>query len=131
MTLGETDLKKILQSLKPTLHAGEYVFCCVNDLSMIDHTQIVLFFREQEGLTVIIKKELADKLQLGYSFIASWITLEVHSSLSAVGLTAAFSKALAENGISCNAVAAFYHDHLFIDKADSEKAMEVLRQLSE
>ena len=73
---------------------------------------------------------MADKLDLDYSFIASWITLTVHSSLEAVGLTAAFSKALSENGISCNVVAAYYHDHIFIDKKDTEKAMAILNEFS-
>ena len=52
------------------------------------------------------------------------------ATLEAVGLTAAFSKALAENDISCNVVAAFYHDHLFVRQQDSEKAMEILNGLS-
>ena len=59
--------------------------------------QAVLIFKEQEGNTLIIKKELADSFGLKYSFIASWITLTVHSSLESVGLTAAFSKALSDN----------------------------------
>jgi hypothetical protein len=87
-------------------------------------------FTEEEGITVIIKKEIADQLHIEYSFIASWITLAVHSSLEAVGLTAAFSNALAKNGISCNAVAAFYHDHIFVDKKDAEKAMNILHKLA-
>ncbi len=90
-----------------------------------------MFFREEEGITIIIRKEMADSLSLAYSFVAAWITLTVHSSLSAVGLTASFSKALAEKGISCNVVAAFYHDHIFVDKKDAEMAMKVLAELSE
>ena len=69
-------------------------------------------------------------MNLTYHFVAKWITLNVHSSLEAVGLTAAFSNALAEAGISCNVVAAYYHDHIFVAKADADKAMEVLRKLS-
>ena len=112
---GEKDLKKLLQSMKPKHNLGEYVFCEIKNLENINLDEIAMLFREKEGITLILKKEIADKLNLKYSWITSWITLTVHSSLEAVGLTAAFSKALADNGISCNVVAAFYHDHIFVD----------------
>jgi hypothetical protein len=130
MDNGEKDLKTLLKSLKPILNNGEYVFCSLPDLSKISSEEIVCLFRESEGITVIITKELANKYELQYSYVARWITLQVHSSLSAVGLTATFAKALMDENISCNVVAAFYHDHIFIDSKDSEKAMEVLSNLS-
>jgi hypothetical protein len=89
-----------------------------------------MLFKEAEGITIIVKKEIADSLQLEYSFVASWITLTVHSSLEAVGLTAVFAKALSEKEISCNVVAGFYHDHIFIDVKETEKALEVLNSFS-
>ncbi len=128
---GETDLKTMLKTLKPKLNAGDFVFCVVNDLSKINSEDIIMVFREEEGNTIIIKKELADRLKLPYSFVPAWITLTVHSSLAAVGLTATFSKALSEKGISCNVVAAFYHDHIFVDRKDADEAMKVLIQLSQ
>ena len=82
-------------------------------------------FQEKEGITVILPREQADGLSLPYSLACAWITLTVHSSLEAVGLTAAISQALAEANISCNVVAAYYHDHLFIPIADADRAMEV------
>lgn len=127
---GESNLVILLKNMKPKLHIGEYVFCSVKDLTLINLKEVVLVFQEEEAITVIVKKETADKLKLEYSFIASWITLTVHSSLEAVGLTAAFSKALCDNGISCNVVAAFYHDHIFVDRKDAKKAMEILNQFS-
>ena len=127
---GETNLAILLKTMKPTLNPGDYVFCSIKDLGSIDIRDILLLFREQEGITVIIKKELADSLSLEYAFIAAWISLTVHSSLEAVGLTAAFSKALSDNGISCNVVAAYYHDHIFVDKSDAEKAMVILQRFS-
>jgi uncharacterized protein len=62
--------------------------------------------------------------------VAAWITLTVHSALEAVGLTAAFSKALADVNISCNVVAGYYHDHIFVPQQDAEKAMAVLESLA-
>lgn len=128
---GEKDLQTLLKSIKPKHNLGEYVFCEIKSLENINLDEITMLFREKEGITLIVKKEIADKLNLKYTFIASWITFTVHSSLEAVGLTAAFSKALADNGISCNVVAAFYHDHIFVDQKDTEKAIRILNQLSE
>jgi hypothetical protein len=123
---GEKNLSTLLKTLKPTHNTGDYVFCIVKDISSITINDPVLIFKEAEGNTIIIKKELADSLKLHYSFVAAWITLTVHSSLEAVGLTAAFSTALANKGISCNVVAAFNHDHIFVNKKDVDKAMEIL-----
>jgi hypothetical protein len=77
------------------------------------------------------QEELADRLKFDYSFIFSWITLIVHSSLEAVGLTAAFSKALSDNGISCNVVAGYFHDHIFVAQKETENAMNILSSFSE
>ena len=128
---GEKKLDILLKSMKPALNSGEFVFCTIKDFTTVDINDAVLIFKEAEGTTAIVKKEIADKCQLEYSFVASWITLTVHSSLSAVGLTAAFSNALSEAGISCNVVAAYYHDHIFVDKMDAEKAMRILNAFSE
>lgn len=127
---GELNLEKLLKTMKPKHNLGEYVFCVVENLDSLNLEDLIMTFKETEGITVILQKEVADSLHLKYSFIASWITLTVHSSLEAVGLTAAFSKALTENQISCNVVAGFYHDHLFVDVKDTEKAMQVLHGFS-
>lgn len=127
---GEKNLEMLLKSMKPKYNLGEFVFCKVENLEQINLSQVVMTFKEEESITIISEKEVADKLKLAYSFVASWITLTVHSSLEAVGLTAAFSKALSENGISCNVVAAYYHDHIFVDKKDTKKAMDILNEFS-
>jgi hypothetical protein len=127
---SEKDLQKLLKTLNPVLHPGEYVFCMVRDLDAILVREAVLIFREEEGVAVIITKEIADQLGHGYSFVASWITLTVHSSLEAVGLTAAFSGALAAEKISCNVIAAYFHDHIFVAKKDAQTAMIILKKLS-
>ena len=127
---GEKDLKALLKTMSPKLNEGDYVFCTTTTLDDIDPKKIISLFKEYEGWTVILNKELADKLNFSYSYIAAWITLTIHSSLEAVGLTAAFATALGSEGISCNVVAAFYHDHIFVAKKDAEKAMSVLKELS-
>ena len=128
---GETNLDTLLKTMKPKLNMGVFVFCTVKNLTLVNLNESVLFFKEEEGYTIIVKKEVADTLKLDYTFISSWITLTVHSSLEAVGLTAAFSKALADNGIGCNVVAAFYHDHIFVPIQDTDKAMAVLNSFTE
>ena len=128
---GETDIRILLKSMTPVLNEGEYVFCALSSMGSLNPDNIIGTFKEEEGWTVILNKTLADELNYEYSYISSWITLTIHSSLDAVGLTATFSKALAEASISCNVVAAFYHDHIFVDRKDADKAMKVLRQLSE
>ncbi len=127
---GETNLKTLLKNMTPLLNEGDYVYCIVSNNQNIDIQQVVATFREEEALTVILKKEIADSLGLEYSYIAAWITLTIHSSLEATGLTAAFAAALAKEEISCNVVAAYYHDHIFVAKKDAERAMAALMSLA-
>jgi uncharacterized protein len=125
---GETNLEILLKTMKPFHNEGDYVFCTTT--SKINIEDVIMLFTENEGTTIILTKEKADLLELPYSFIAAWITLTAHSSLAASGFTAAFSTSLAKENISCNVVAAFYHDHIFVDKKDVEKAMAVLESFS-
>ncbi|WP_121809240.1 ACT domain-containing protein [Mucilaginibacter kameinonensis] len=131
MTTGETNLNTLLKNMTPVLHEGDYVYCTTPSLSNINADDIIAFFKEEEETTLILKKETADKLNLAYTYVAAWITLTIHSSLEATGLTAAFATALAQENISCNVVAAYYHDHIFVAKKDAEKVMVALKKLSE
>jgi len=128
---GETDLQKLLQSMKPKINEGEFVFCTLDTLHASNELNPLCMFQEEEGTTVIIPKQQADDASLPYSVVCAWITLTVHSSLEAVGLTAAVSKALTEANISCNVVAAYYHDHIFVPVEDAQRAMQAIEILSE
>ena len=128
---GETNLDILLKTMKPYLNEGEYIFCAVDDLSSVNQNELLFYFKEKEAITIVVRKEVADKSKLEYSMIMAWITLTVHSSLDTVGLTAAFSTALAKENISCNVVAGFYHDHIFVAKKDALKAMDTLRRFAE
>jgi len=127
---GETNLNQLIKNMSPQLNEGDYVFVTVIDASRIDRNVALCEFKEREGTTLVLQREKAVALGLKYNFVASWITLNVHSALKAVGLTAAVSKALTEHNISCNIIAGFYHDHIFVHKKDAVKAMEVLQALS-
>lgn len=128
---GETNLTQLLRTLKPELQPGTYVFCTTASPDALPLAEAIGTFREREGYTIILPQATADQLGLPYTFVAAWITLTVHSALEAVGLTAAFAQALAQSGISCNVVAAYYHDHIFVAATDAEKALQILRELAE
>ncbi len=130
MTVGETNLTQLLKNMQPVRNPGSYVFCTIASMEKIDTNAILGMFKEAEGYTLILTQEEADHLQLTYPCIMAWITLTVHSSLEAVGLTAAFATALAAVDISCNTVAGYYHDHIFVPYADADKAMEALLALT-
>ena len=131
---GETDLHKMLKSLKPILHPGIFVFTSVSikDRNLIPNEEIQCEFKEKEGISLVLEKKFAEKYNfVKYDFTFSWIQLEVHSSLEAVGLTAAFSNALAKAGLSCNVIAGFYHDHIFVQDDKTNEAMEVLNKMKD
>jgi hypothetical protein len=129
---GERDLRKLIASMSPVLMEGEYVFCTFEDARYGDYAELepIVSVIEPEGLTLVIPRERADAKGLSYGSVFRGITLTVHSSLDAVGLTAAFSGKLAECGISANVVAGYYHDHIFVQKELADKAIEALNELA-
>ena len=129
---GITDLQVLLSSMEPILKPNEYVFVSLGEKSLeqISDLNPVAAFKEEEGISLVINKETADENGIKYDSVFRLISLHVHSSLDAVGLTAAFSGALGKASISANVVAAYYHDHIFVPADKTEQAVKVLEQLS-
>ena len=128
----ESDLQKLLANMKPELQPGEYVFAsfAVDD-SDIAQDAVVGWFRESEGITLILERNAAITAGLEFSFPSRMITLTVHSSLEAVGFLALITKRLAAAGISVNAISAYYHDHLFVPLQKAEITMQILNTIME
>ncbi|GEB54523.1 ACT domain-containing protein [Streptomyces gardneri] len=128
---AERDLIRLLAGMRPELAPGRYVFTTVAGPAAPAGVAPVVTVTESEGLTLVVRQEEADAASLPYDYVAGWITLRIHSALDAVGLTAAVAGALADAGMSCNVVAGFHHDHLFVEHARAEEALAVLERLAE
>jgi hypothetical protein len=129
---GQTHLATLLKSIKPIKVKGEFVFITVEN-GQYGQFQLLnpkAMFIEEEGMTLVIAKQLAEQHGYTYESIFSCITLTVHSSLDAVGLTAAISNKLKEKGISANVIAGFYHDHIFVQTEKSEQALAALNEFN-
>jgi uncharacterized protein len=124
------DLKELLAHMQPELNPGRYAFVALPSGRALDPIHVVASIREPEGLSVILPERAALDLGLPIAFTAAWITLTVLSDLAAVGLTAAFSQALGQAGISCNVVAGVHHDHLFVPVEQAQLAMDALHALA-
>ena len=128
---GETELKRLLQSMQPQLLADDYVFISIENARYGELSELKpkAMFMESEGMTLVVPETLA--LQHGYYYesVFQCITLQIHSSLDAVGLTAAFATQLAGCGLSANVIAGFYHDHIFVQKNQAKIAVEALNAL--
>ncbi|MEV0026547.1 ACT domain-containing protein [Streptomyces atroolivaceus] len=127
---GERDLRTLLHGLRPELRPGRYVYVTLPGGDVPRSVTPVVTVSEQEGLTLVVQEAQAVAAGLDHHFVAGWITLRVHSALEAVGLTAAVSLALTDAGISCNVVAGFHHDHLFVPYARAAEAVQVLEALA-
>lgn len=127
---GERDLSILLSSMAPSLDPERYVFCTISQRAIPDNVEIKGCFEESEGMTIILAKHHADAHNFEYSSVLRCITLTVHSSLDAVGLTAAVATQLGAVNISANVVAAYYHDHIFVGEADAQRAIGALISLA-
>lgn len=118
-------MHRLLASIRPVLDSRIYVYCTMPE-GEEGGIPNVFRFREKEGLTLVTSLETARAHRLEYAYPCRLITLNVHSSLEAVGFLAAITGKLAGAGVSANAVSAFYHDYLFVPVESAEKAMGLL-----
>jgi hypothetical protein len=124
-----SDLSALIASMEPVVNEGVYVYTSVPHGTGIAHIPAIATVHEVEGLTLVVSEQIASSLGLTVLYRCAWITLNVHSDLNAVGLTAAFASALGNEGISCNVVAGAYHDHIFVPLELADRAQVALRQL--
>ncbi|MBS3997410.1 MAG: ACT domain-containing protein [Hydrogenophaga sp.] len=128
---GEEDQQRLQRQMAPQLQPETFVYCTFTDHRLPSGLDPICTFREAEGLTAIVERSQALRADIPHVFESRLITLTVHSSLNAVGFLALVSHCLAQAGISCNAVAAYHHDHLFIPCERAEEALALLTQLSQ
>ncbi|WP_257281129.1 ACT domain-containing protein [Endozoicomonas sp. ISHI1] len=128
---GIVDLERLLESMSPVLVEGEFVFCNVTgQLSEYIYLNPLATFTELEGLTLVLSKSSAENADISFENTYKQITLTVHSSLEAVGLTAIISNKLASKGISANVIAAYFHDHVFVQSEKAQAALAALHEIS-
>ncbi len=124
-----SDLAVLLASMRPELSAGAWAWCALPPGTDTGDVDTIATMREAEGLSVVVAE--ADAVARGWPIAlrSAWITLDVHSDLAAVGLTAAFARALGDAGIACNVIAGVHHDHLFVPIHRTADAMAALLAL--
>ncbi|KAF1004242.1 MAG: hypothetical protein GAK28_04103 [Luteibacter sp.] len=126
---GLTDLRALLAALDPVLHPVPKRFLHVSHEKARERmAEALMMFREDEGTTLIVDVHPDD--EAGERMRWACITLRVQSSLTAVGMMAAVSAALAKCGIPCNPVSAFLHDHIFVPWDRRDDALDALSHLT-
>ena len=129
---GISDLDELLRSMKPEIKEKELVFCRVKYNEYPEHPiDPLMLFTEDEALTLVLPKKVAEHLSLEFEGVWTWIVLTVHSSLDAVGFLAKVTEVLANAGISSNVVSAYHHDHIFVPQKQAKDALNELKRLSE
>ncbi len=129
---GQMILSEMLESLSVTVRPEPYVVVSLSPDVEAPAVggDIGAVIEETEGITVVATLSRAAHEPWPHDFVASWLTLDVHSALEAVGLTAAFSRQLGRAGIPCNVIAGFFHDHILVPVDKTDAAVEVLEALA-
>jgi hypothetical protein len=128
---GETNLDQLVKSMSAVLVDGLYVFATIAADQKVAGLAPRMMFEEAEGTTYILLKSEAEAYGLAYEFPCRMITLNIQSSLEAVGFMARIATELAKQDMGVNPVSGFYHDHLFVPDGREQDAMRVLKEMSE
>ena len=127
---GETNLNDLFKTMEPVLTDEVYVFVTLQAGQPRPEGLIPrMVFEEAEGTTLILTRNAAIEHGLDFEFPCRMITLNVHSSLEAVGFIAVIATELAKQDMGVNPVSAFFHDHLFVPEDRASDAMTVLYQI--
>jgi hypothetical protein len=129
--VGEINLDVLLSSMTASLVDGVYVFVTLKDCAVPTTLTPRMMFVEAEGITLIVTKEEAEAASLDYEFPCRMITLEVHSSLEAVGFIARIATELVKAKMGVNPVSGFYHDHLFVPDGRQDDALRILQAIAD
>lgn len=123
------DRDAMIAGMAPRLDPQIWHFCTTTNPDALSQAALARF-EEEEGTSVILPDTVAVAQGFDTTLPMARITLEVHSALDGVGLTAAVARVLAEAGIPCNMVAAFHHDHAFVPWAKRQEALGLLQALA-
>jgi hypothetical protein len=127
---GELDLEVLLRSLSAELVEGVFVFATLAGADVPPELTPHMTFQEAEGKTLILLRSDAEAAGIPYEFPCRMITLNVHSSLEAVGFIARIATELARHRMGVNPVSGFYHDHLFVPDGREAEAMDILARIA-
>jgi len=130
VSAGELKLDVLIKSMEPVLCADTYVFATVEEGFNSDALTPLMTFQESEGTTLIVEQRKALAAGLEHEFPCKMITLNIHSSLVAVGFLARVTQRLAKLAMGVNPVSGFYHDHLFIPIDRAQDALAELKLMS-
>jgi uncharacterized protein len=129
--LSEKDLAKLCAAIEPEMAPSIYVYCSFPDFILPAGLSVLSTFREPEGLSAVLDVRDAERYTLSYTFRSRLITLNVQSSLEAVGFLAVVSAHLSRARIPCNAIAGYFHDHILVPVDRADEALAVLRTIQD
>ena len=128
---AEKDLQTLLRSIAPSLIEGSWAFATVpKGKPMPAGLNPLMTYREDEGTTLLLDEQELATSGLQHAFFCRGISLNVNSSLYAVGLLAAVSEVLAKAAMSINIVSAYHRDYIFVPAARGDEAVTLLKKFA-